>query len=793
MKREAPYPTPLRYSRARTRLFRLLAVLLAPLTLFAVLEAALRLAGFGYATGFTRPCGSATSPARCDNPSFTWQFFPRKIARTPVAFSFPRAKPAGTFRVFVVGGSAAQGDPEPSYGMARMLEVMLRERYPALRFEVINAGVTAINSHVVLPMVRDLARYEPDAFVVYLGNNEVVGPFGAGTVFAPLTRSRLLIRANLWLGRTRVGQLATALLGTGDGPDEWRGMEMFLDHRLREDDPRLESVYRHFGDNLAAIARIGHRAGARVLLSTVGTNLRDSAPFASLHGDGMSDDERARFDEALRAGVRAAAAGDRSGAQRAYRLAAELEPGFAELHFRVALLTLDSGADEAALHALGRARDADALRFRADTRINAVVRSIPGRLGAAAPILVDSAVALKRSAARQGMPGAELLHDHVHLNFAGNHVVAGELLAALESSIPAAPATQDPASREQCAARLAHSGFDRRRVLELTRERTARAPFTARANQSEELARIDSELATLAHFGTAAGMSESAAVYRKAVGAAPGDPWLRFNEGVLLDAMGDPTESAQSYRAFLALLPHDVPGREKLSAALAAGGRFDDAVAECRRLITAVPEFTPPYYTLAYALTGLGRLDESLDVYRRLLEIDPGSHGEVYNEIGRIQLHREALDQAVDAFSRAVEASLPAPAPDLRYNLAVALRRQGREAEARTELELAQRGYLEQIERDGSTLALQLALGGVRVELGDLAAAASSFGEAARLAPDNLDAHVKLVRALELQGLSDEAVAACRRALAAMNAAGRTRGVELLARRLAALEAAAGR
>jgi len=58
--------------------FRAVAALGVPLALFALLEAGLRFGGFGYPTGFTRPCLVRGVESRCDNPSFTWQFFPRK-------------------------------------------------------------------------------------------------------------------------------------------------------------------------------------------------------------------------------------------------------------------------------------------------------------------------------------------------------------------------------------------------------------------------------------------------------------------------------------------------------------------------------------------------------------------------------------------------------------------------------------------------------------------------------------------------------------------------------------------
>ena len=67
-------------------------------------------------------------------------------------------KPRKTFRIFVLGESAAMGDPDPAYGFSRYLEVMLRERFPSMKFEVINTGSVAINSHVLLPIAKGLAN-----------------------------------------------------------------------------------------------------------------------------------------------------------------------------------------------------------------------------------------------------------------------------------------------------------------------------------------------------------------------------------------------------------------------------------------------------------------------------------------------------------------------------------------------------------------------------------------------------------------------------------------------------------
>ena len=93
-------------------------------------------------------------------------------------------------RVFVFGESAAYGDPQPEYGLSRMLEALLGGKYPGVRFEVVNTAMTAINSHVIVPIARDCAREHGDVWVVYGGETtKWWKPYGSGTVFGPQAAS----------------------------------------------------------------------------------------------------------------------------------------------------------------------------------------------------------------------------------------------------------------------------------------------------------------------------------------------------------------------------------------------------------------------------------------------------------------------------------------------------------------------------------------------------------------------------------------------------------------------------
>ncbi|HUJ27352.1 MAG TPA: hypothetical protein VLW85_15110 [Myxococcales bacterium] len=496
----------------RAWLFRLVSVVLLPLLALALFEGALHLFGFGAPAGFTIPCEIDGRAAFCENPEFTAPFFPAGMERRATPFAIPAQKAPGTLRVFVVGESAAMGDPDPAFGLSRFLEVMLRAQFPGRRVEVINAGVVAINSHALLPIVGDLSRLQPDVFVIYAGNNEVVGPWGTGTVFTrgapPLRLIRLFIRAR----QTRLGQLVSRVASLGRRPQQWAGMEMFLGHQESADDPALRPVYANFAANLRDMIDAARSSGARVLVSTVPTRLRDFAPFAG--------------EQAL----------------------AEYRAGH-----------------------LVAARDLDTLRFRADSRINAIIREVAG------PLLVDGEAALGAA------PGAESFWEHVHLTPRGNYALASVFFRGIAGAPPLA--------EDACEQRLALTGFDRYRIAREVLRRLEHPPFTGQADHAQQVAAVEA----VRDDGAREEFDATDAAYRAAIAAWPDDPWLHYDYAVLLDTRDvffarrggrDEVRAIPQYEAALRLLPQWADARYRFSRALLRAGRPDDAAAQCRVLLS---------------------------------------------------------------------------------------------------------------------------------------------------------------------------------------------------------------
>ena len=159
-----------------------------------------------------------------------------------------------------------------------------------------------------------LPGFNGDLFIFYLGNNEVVGPYGAGTVFAPISRSLRFIRFSIFMRSSRIGQNLARILALlqpeGERKQKWTGMEMFLDQQVRRDAPEMASVYSHFRANLEDSLDAVRHAGGKSVVSTVASNLADSPPFASQHPrQSFAEPDATRWDEFFQQGSKALEAG----------------------------------------------------------------------------------------------------------------------------------------------------------------------------------------------------------------------------------------------------------------------------------------------------------------------------------------------------------------------------------------------------------------------------------------------------------------------------------------------------
>ena len=521
---------------------------IVPLLVLGVVEGCLRLAGVGYPTALLTPCTVQGKAASCYNLFFAAPFFPAGSVQTPRLYSIPAQKPAGTYRIFVLGESAAMGDPDPAYGFSRYLEVMLRERFPGTTFQVVNTGSVAINSHVVLRIAQQLANQRPDLFIIYSGNNEVVGPYGPGTVLTSSGMSIPVIRSNIFLRSTRVGQLVTKV---GTQKKTWQGMEMFLDKQVRANSPLMQQVYANYERNLRDTVAVARAAGAQVIVATAATNLEDCAPFASLHRDGIKPEEVNEWSSLVQRGSDLEAARSFSEALELYRSAARIDDEYAELEYRIARCLRSLGDAKSANEHFQRARDLDTLRFRADTRINDINRFVPAAYTGVGLVDTES---LFSSASPDAIVGSDLVYEHVHMTPLGSYLFARAIYGQVAGKLASGPVADAP-SQTECERMLALTAYDRSRIAQEMLRRIQRAPFNQQLNHPEQVQRFQLQAESMSETP-----NDTALQYQWAIARAPQDSMLRYNFGMFLfaynrAAAAEQLAMAQPWDGFPVFLP----------------------------------------------------------------------------------------------------------------------------------------------------------------------------------------------------------------------------------------------
>jgi tetratricopeptide (TPR) repeat protein len=747
--------------------------------------------GFGYPSHFFISGRLKGEPVVTDNQQFGWRFFPPAVARTPRPAVFSPIKPLRTCRLFVFGESAAFGDPAPAFGLPRLLEVLLRNRYPQIRFEVINAAMTAINSHVILPIARNCASLDGDIWVIYMGNNEVVGPYGAGTVFGPQIPSLAVIRARMAFMSTKLGQLLDQVRRGVSGSEKdrqtWGGMELFTDQQITQDDPRMETVYRHFRQNLTDLLALASKRRIKAVVSNVASNLRDCSPFASRHRGGFGEPQNADWERLYAAGIKEETAGNLDAALETYRQAAQLDDRFADLQFRWARCLWAAGDFAAARAHFLLARDYDVLRFRADSRINAIISQVASNRLAQGILFADGAEALGQ-ASPHGVPGRELFFEHVHLNLPGNYWLARSLAGQIETLLPTAliqgngPPLPWP-SVEECTRQLALTDLDRYEVLEILRQRLERAPFTGQLYHDEQFHDLEERVKGSRAALTPAALLAASAAYREASARAPDDWTLHELFARALERTGDRAKAGEQWRQVSALLPHYPEAHYRLSALLDPAAQAPEAISHLKTALRLKPHFPEALNALGRVLANQGQCPQAILLYQRALRLKPDfasalvnwgdalvrlgkkeeakirfrdalrlnpNHIEAGRRLGQLLNDSGQVNEAITEYTAALRLN---PQDGLaHYYLGKALQSLGRFAEAQAHFAEAVQ-YSPDFAEAHSQLGFELAKQGKEAE------AMSHFATALRLNPDLAEAHLNLGVAYAKQQKFPEAVA----------------------------------
>ena len=383
---------PINQSKKTPKWFYLILISI-PVLFFVLLEFGLRIFNYGHDFTVFKVVTDYHADKLFLNPEIPYKYFyGTRSVPSALPDGFDKDKKENAFRVFVFGGSSTAGWPYvPNASFPRQLKRKLELLYPENTIEVINLGISAINSYTLLDFLPAVLEQKPDLILIYAGHNEYYGALGVGSTIS-IGSSRFLVNLYLWLYNFKTTQLLrdfissiyglfSATIKTEEASNETLMSQMIGNSLIEYDSDEYYDGIKQFEGNLNdMLAKIKDK-NVPVILGKLTSNLREQKPFVSFKTEKFPPAEEL-FERAKE----------------------ELEKGNLSEAKKLFLL----------------AKEYDALRFRAPQKINDVISDLGKKYNV--PVVdIDSVF---QSKSPYGIVGYNLTVDHLHPNIDGYRLIA---------------------------------------------------------------------------------------------------------------------------------------------------------------------------------------------------------------------------------------------------------------------------------------------------------------------------------------------------------------------------------
>jgi len=368
-----------------------------PILFFALLEIGLRIFGYGFNND---QWDTAIEGKLMLNQEIAKRYF-YSIERIPFSNQdvFDVEKKSNAYRIFVLGESSAAGYPfSPLGAFSRYIRDRLVLIYPHSKIEVINIGLTAVNSYTLRDLFPGVLEQKPDLILIYTGHNEYYGALGIGSMES-LGTSRKMVNLLLYLNRFKTVELLRNTIqwimklfsGDDDRPSGTMMSRMAKDQYIGFDTETFSDGISQFEGNMRDILDMAKEKNVPVILSTLVSNLKDQIPFISIQTENFP-----RADKIYNRAKQELSYGNNMVADSLFRLA----------------------------------KDLDGLRFRAPERINQVITSLSNEY----KLPFVNADSVLSSISPDGIVGNNLMTDHLHPTLEGYLIIGKSFFEKMEQS-----------------------------------------------------------------------------------------------------------------------------------------------------------------------------------------------------------------------------------------------------------------------------------------------------------------------------------------------------------------------
>jgi len=347
-------------------------------------------------------------------------------------FSLPKTQ--NTFRIFMLGGSAATGWPHYDFTITKLLAQKLRTLLPRNNIEVLNTAGGTYASHRVRVVYDEVIEYEPDLILLYSGNNEFLENFvfRAATLPRPWRHSALLRITSIGLrgilDRSSRPTFDVENYSHADQASNRLSYAFGRASKYRQDPQQFQYVLAHYRYNIESMVADCKKRGVPVMLLNVPVNLKDWIPNVSVHRSDITPIELAQWTTHFRDGVLALERDDYFNAVISLARAIGIDDEYAEAHFLLGQAQQQLGQTAEAKASYHKALIRDAHPFRALPEFQRILEDIATTYH----IRLIDIVALLEQQAGDGIIGSDVMLDYVHLTAKSQEAIAHEILQAID-------------------------------------------------------------------------------------------------------------------------------------------------------------------------------------------------------------------------------------------------------------------------------------------------------------------------------------------------------------------------
>lgn len=596
-----------------------------PILFIVLLEVVLNLTGYGKEYELLHEITIGEHKYYQVNKQVAKRYFSAQDVTIPDARDgiFQKEKAHNTFRIFCLGGSTTAGFPyQYNATFPSLLNDRLERLFPEKYFEVINFGISAINSYSVLDFTQELVNYEPDLFLIYMGHNEFYGALGVAST-QKIGENRDFVKFYLRMEKFKLFQLLRQFVYKIKGFSKKQAgnktlmQSVVADQVISYKSDKYNLAHENYCQNLSEIISIIRDKNIPVLTSTLVSNVKDQEPFVSVFSKDFLQQQE--WNELFATGMELYNREEFSNALELFNKNIKMDAAPAKAHYFSGKCYEQLGTYEQAHSAFETARDLDALRFRASSEVNKIILNVCGNLN----VPIVDMVGKFQQHSPNNLVGDNLMLEHLHPNFHGNYLLAdGFVRSMADNSILAESQKwllgQEP-SREQQMDEAYVTDYDIEIAHQRIKKLTANWPF----NKAKEFPN---------------NYEPEYAQYLNKIVSQVLEAKLSWNDGhyklaEYFSENGQLEKAAKEYKAVIKVLPYNYYSHLHLGNIYFSQKRYEDAEKRYQQSLALSPQLPFVYAKLGMLYIEMQKPETAHEYLEKCIEVD-----EIYRKFSQVEI-----------------------------------------------------------------------------------------------------------------------------------------------------------